>query len=81
MLDSPQVADTVSLSWEATRAVLSNAFELSTAEIELVTALDSPASKDWHSAVPRNFILQLVWGLDNWQDKDWLLEHSNAFQV
>lgn len=81
MLDSPQVADTVSLSWEATGAVLSNAFELNTAETELVAALDSPVSKDWHFAVPRNFILQLVWGLDNWHDKEWLLECSNAFQV
>lgn len=81
MLDSPQVADTVSLSWEATGAVLSNALELSTAEAELVAALESPASKDWHVTVPRNFILQLVWGLDNWHDKEWLLECSNAFQV
>lgn len=81
MLDSPQVADTISLSWEATVAVLSNAFELNTAETELVTALESPESKEWHFAVLRNFILQLVWGLDNWHNKEWLLECSNAFQV
>lgn len=81
MLDSAQVADTVSLSWEATGAALSNAFELNTAEMELVTALESPESKDWHFAVPRNFILQLVWGLDSWHSKEWLLECSDAFQA